>query len=208
IHELGHGLAAIITGGRFINFVVNPDGSGLAYTAGGLRFIVIPAGYLSVALFGAGLIILGRSHRWARLALGVIGGGMLLLSLRYGVPSIFSQHMFSGILTTVSGVLLGALFLWVALKTSSSWVIFMIHLVAIQAGLTAFSDLFVVIGLSLGSSRPNDAQSMAQLTFIPAIVWALVWVVIAFALLGWAIWITWLAPSKQITDDELLTPNY
>ena len=144
VHELGHGLAALLTGGRFIRFVIFPNGSGLAYTAGGWRFVVIPAGYVGVAVFGAGLILLGRSHRWSRIAMSVIGGAMILLSLRYGLPSIFSFQILSGILTTVSGVIFGALFLWVAVKAAPGWIIFLLHWVAIQAGLTAFSDIATV----------------------------------------------------------------
>jgi hypothetical protein len=45
---------------------------------------------------------------------------------------------------------------------------------------------------------------MAQLTFIPAIVWAVLWVVAALVLLGGAVWFTWVAPG--LTDnDEVVT---
>jgi hypothetical protein len=71
----------------------------------------------------------------------------------------------------------------------------LLHLVAIQAALTAFSDLATVMGLSLRffDAPANDAQSMAELTFIPAIIWALLWAIVAVALIGGAIWATWLA---------------
>ena len=205
VHELGHGLAALLTGGRFIGFVVYPNGAGLATTAGGWRLVVIPAGYLGTALFGAALILLGRSHRWARTAMAVIGGLMLLLSLRYGIPGIFTIGLVSGVLTLISGVIFGAFFLWVALKASPGWIIFLLHLIAIEAALTAFSDLLVAIGLSTRFfyAPANDAKSMAELTFIPAIVWAVLWVVIALALIGGAIWVTWLAPAKEESSPEL-----
>lgn len=199
VHELGHGLAALLTGGRFIRFVVFPNGAGLAYTAGGWSLVVIPAGYLGVALFGAGLIALGRSHRWSRAALGIIGGLMLVMSLRYGAPSIFSIHFFSGLLTTVSGIIFGGVFLWIAVKATPAWIVFLLHLVAIQAGLTAFSDLMTVIGLSTRffTAPANDAASMAQLTFVPAVVWAVLWAVMALGLVGGAIWLTWLWPNSR-----------
>ncbi len=198
VHELGHGLAALLTGGRFIRFVVFPNGAGLAYTAGGWRFVVTPAGYLGVALFGAGLILLGRSYRWSRIAMAVIGGAMLLFSVRYGLPTIFSPQFLSGLLTVVSGVIFGLFFLGVALKAAPGWIIFLLHMVAIQAGLTAFSDLVGVIGLSsrFFDVPANDAQSMAELTFIPAFVWAIVWALIALLLIGGAIWVTWLVPDE------------
>jgi hypothetical protein len=88
VHELGHGLAALLTGGEFISFVVYPNGAGLATTTGGWRIVVIPAGYLGVAVFGAMLILLGRSHRWARVVMAIIGGLMALLSLRYGIAGL------------------------------------------------------------------------------------------------------------------------
>ncbi len=181
----------------------------MAQTAGGWRFVVIPAGYLGVALFGAILIVLGRSHRWARIALGVIGAGMILLSLRYGVPSVFSAQVLSGLLTTFSGIIFGGLFLWVAVKAAPGWIIFLIHFIAIKAILTAFSDLFGLIGISTTffNAAANDAQSMAELTYIPAIVWAVLWVMIAVGLIGGAIWMTWLKPAKK-ADVSLEQPGY
>ncbi|MCB0164195.1 MAG: M50 family metallopeptidase [Anaerolineae bacterium] len=205
VHELSHGLAALITGGAFIRFVIFSDGSGLAYTAGGWRLLVIPAGYLGVALFGGVLIMLGRNHRWSRIAMAVIGLVIILFTLRYGIPSIFTDHVLGGVLTTISGVFFGGLFLLVALKASPPWIVFLLHLIAIRAGLTAFSDIITVIGLSMpfAASVRSDAQSMADLTFIPAVVWAVAWAAVAFLLIGGAIWATWLVPGRppvQITD--------
>lgn len=190
VHELGHGVAAILTGGQFLSFEIYSNGAGLAYTAGGWRFIVIPAGYLGTALFGAVLILLGRNPAWSRVGLGGIGAAMFLLSLRYGIPTIFSTQFFSGLLTTLSGVVFGIIFLFVAAKANPRAVIFFIHFVAIQAGLTAFADIMALIGLS--SSQTSDAQSMANLTYIPAIVWAVIWAGVAVVLLSGAIAVTWL----------------
>jgi len=200
VHELGHGLAALVTGGDFLRFVIFADGSGLAYTAGGWRLVVIPAGYLGAALFGAVLIMLGRSYRWSRIAMAIIGAAMMLLSLRYGVPTIFTGQFLGGLLTTVSGVIFGAIFLWVALKASPGWIIFLLHVVAIRAGLTAFSDIITVIGLSAGlvGAPRSDAQSMAELIFVPAVIWAVMWAIAALVLIGGAIWLTWIAPGRRL----------
>jgi hypothetical protein len=199
VHELGHGLAAILTGGDFARFVVYPDGSGVAFTAGGWRFVVIPAGYLGAALFGAFLITLGRNQRRSRMALAVIGVLLILLSLRFGIPNVITPDWIWGLLTTIFGFIFGGVLLWVAFKASANWVIFLLHLVAIRAGLTSFSDLVALIGLSsdLFGVQNNDARSMASLTYVPALVWAVLWTVIAFLLIGGAIWITWIAPRSK-----------
>ena len=199
VHELGHGLAALVTGGKFNWFVIFPNGSGLTQTAGGWRLVIIPAGYLGVALFGAVLILLGRSHRWSRRAMAIIGTALIVLTILYGLPTIFSGQILSGMLTTLSGVIFGFVFLWVAVRAAPGWIIFLLHLLAIEAGFTAFSDLITLIGISTRffNVPDNDAQNMAELTFIPAIVWALLWAMVALLLIGGAIWTTWLAPGKN-----------
>jgi len=204
VHELGHGLAAIITGGDFGRFVVYPDGSGLAYTAGGWRLLVIPAGYLSVALFGAGLILLGRSRRWGRIALALIGALMMFFSVRYGAPTIFAGEVGAGLLTVVSGLVFGGVLLWVALRARPGWVFFLLHLLAIQAALAALSDLIGLVGLSAQffNAPANDAQSMAAITFIPAVFWAILWAAAAFVLIGGAVWQAWIRPAMQKLNPE------
>lgn len=83
IHELGHGLAAELTGGEFVRFEVTGRGAGLAYTRGGAPFVVIQAGYLGTALFGAGLLVLvHRVQQVGRVAVG-LGVFLGILSLAY-----------------------------------------------------------------------------------------------------------------------------
>lgn len=101
IHELGHGLSAVLTGGSFLRFEVSKRGAGLAYTRGGARFIIIQAGYLGTALFGAALLFL--THRVRRPGRVAIGVGMLIggLTLLYSGLSLDK-------LNTVETVLLAA----------------------------------------------------------------------------------------------------
>lgn len=83
IHELGHGLAAELSGGDFLRFEVTSRGAGLAYTRGGSPFVIIQAGYLGTALFGAGLLLLTyRTQRPGRVAVGV-GAFLAILTVAY-----------------------------------------------------------------------------------------------------------------------------
>jgi hypothetical protein len=192
VHELGHGLAAILTGGRFGRFVVFTNGEGVAYTAGGWRLLIIPAGYLSSALFGAGMIALGRNAEWSKNALMIIGGILVLLTLRYALPNIVSEHWFQGIITVIAGIGIGIGFIYVARYTNSMIILFLTNLLGIQAGLTAFNDLLALIRLTSSTQGSNDARSMAAITFIPAIVWAFIWAISAASIIGFSIWRTWL----------------
>jgi hypothetical protein len=115
IHELGHGLSAVLTGGEFVRFEVTKRGAGLAYSRGGSRFVIIQAGYVGTALFGAGLLWLThRIRQPGRVAIGVgalIGG----LTLLYSGLSLYKLNVVETILT---GAVLGtAVFLVLTRET-------------------------------------------------------------------------------------------
>ncbi|NLX10055.1 MAG: hypothetical protein GXY36_10400 [Chloroflexi bacterium] len=91
IHELGHGLAAILTGGSFLHFEVTQRGAGLAYTSGGSRFLIIQAGYVGTALFGAILLYLTNRVRqpgYVAIALGLMIGALALLYSDIGLGAL------------------------------------------------------------------------------------------------------------------------
>ncbi len=192
VHELSHGLAAIVTGGAFLRFVVFPDGSGVAATAGGLRLLIIPAGYVGVAVAGAALIALGRSPRTSRAALAAVGAALVLLTLRYALPTLLSAQILGGLLTLAAGVGMGALLLAAAWRAGSALALWLLNLLAFHLGLSAFGDLWMLLGVTAAGDSRSDAAAMAALTWIPSPFWALVWALISAALLGAALWWTWL----------------
>lgn len=184
IHELSHGLTAMLTGGRFIRFTISMHGSGLATTAGGWRLLVIPAGYLGAALFGGVLLVLINRHtghrgrRWIAIGLGMFFALVTLLFAR-SLPAI--------------GIgALSALVLWaLGWYGSELWLAFGLNLLAIQSALNALDSLTGLIRLNAGPfNLPNDAQSMARLTHIPALFWALLWSLTALAILGFSLYLS------------------
>jgi hypothetical protein len=90
IHELSHGLAAILTGGHFVRFILTRNGSGVATTAGGMGCLILPAGYLGTTLFSAGLILLGSLTEVTPYVLGTVGGLLILFVLWYGRSSLMA----------------------------------------------------------------------------------------------------------------------
>src|SRR5215467_6876225 len=80
VHEFGHGIAALLVGGRFDHFVMYTY-SGLAYTAvsGNLAAAFVAAGGLcGPAVVGGVFLACGRHVGLARLALAGFGVFMLL----------------------------------------------------------------------------------------------------------------------------------
>lgn len=174
VHELSHGLAAIATGGVFQRFAVSPDLSGVAWSGGGIRWIVTSAGYVGSATFGGVLALLsawGVPARSVLFWLGVVLGGLCLM---------FVRNLF-GIAT---GMLFAAGLILAGQRLSALWADGVLLFVAVQMMLNSLDSLFDLITLSTSfRSVPTDAQIMASTTGIPAIFWALVWMVISLGIL-------------------------
>jgi len=59
LHEFGHGIGAVITGGWVEEIQINKDGSGWTRSVGGNRPVIIMGGYLGSAIFGNILFYVG-----------------------------------------------------------------------------------------------------------------------------------------------------
>lgn len=183
VHETGHGLAALLTGGQIGRLVVNADGSGLATTAGGARWLILPAGYLGAAVFGAGLFYLANRLPHTRaLAVG-LGTAMALIALLY---TDFLSTAF------IIGGLIGAGLILLGLRAHVDLTLIILNALAVVTALNAVFDLFSLVrssGATLGRIRNDAAQFSAEFApLIPAAVWALIWAVLAVVILGAAVY--------------------
>ncbi|MBI5670148.1 MAG: M50 family metallopeptidase [Chloroflexi bacterium] len=192
VHEAGHGLMAILTGGRFLHFEILPGGSGQAITAGGSRALILPAGYLGAALFGAALFYaVNRFHRTRAIALG-LGVALMVVSLAFGRFSVTALLV---------GLAFGAVLIGLAYKASRDVNALVLNVLAILTGLNAVLDVVFLVGNSsaaLGNIR-NDAAAFSAEVFplVPAPIWALVWVVLALVILGVAVWYAVVRPLRR-----------
>ncbi|MFO7170914.1 MAG: M50 family metallopeptidase, partial [Chloroflexota bacterium] len=137
-------------------------------------------------------IALGRSPRTSRAALAAVGAALVLLTLRYALPTLLSAQILGGLLTLAAGVGMGALLLAAAWRAGSALALWLLNLLAFHLGLSAFGDLWMLLGVTAAGDSRSDAAAMAALTWIPSPFWAAVWALISAALLGAALWWTWL----------------
>ncbi|MFC1896210.1 M50 family metallopeptidase [Thermodesulfobacteriota bacterium] len=79
LHELGHGLAAILTGGRMVRIEISPQIGGVCYTQGGLRLIVLSAGYLGSMLFGCLMMLIAARTDFDRHLSTFVGCALVVL---------------------------------------------------------------------------------------------------------------------------------
>jgi hypothetical protein len=183
VHEAGHGTAALLSGGRFIGFEVFANGGGLARTAGGNAALILPAGYLGAALFGAVLFYLNNRFHRSQLLSVLIGIGLI------GFSILFANQALVAFLV---GMLFGAALIVLGYRAAESWNALVLNVLAILTGLNAVLDVWYLVGdsdASLGMIR-NDAAAFSQAVapIIPGAVWAFIWAVLAAAMLGIAFW--------------------
>ncbi len=83
LHELSHGLAALVTGGSVERISVSIHQGGYAVTRGGNLFLILSAGYLGSLLLGLGLLAVALRSHADRAVLGAFGAVMLLVTVLY-----------------------------------------------------------------------------------------------------------------------------
>jgi hypothetical protein len=192
VHETGHGTMALLSGGRFLNFVINGDGSGFAVTAGGSPLLILPAGYLGAALFGAVLFYLTNTVRHSRTISVVLGIAILVIAVFFGLSSITALLI---------GGLFGAALIAIGWKANRDINLLVLNVLSIMTGLNAVLDLYGLInnsGASLGDVR-NDAAALsaAVAPIIPAWTWAVLWALAAVAMLGLSVWYSIFRPMRR-----------
>jgi hypothetical protein len=193
IHEGGHAIAALLTGNTVSSLSVATNTSGETYTTqGGLisQLLISSAGYVGSMAFGALLLILIRKSVAARIVL--LGSAILIfgLTMIYGLfKPLFSGVSWSGIpFTLLAGSLISVGLILVARFASAKVASFFVSFLAVQCVLNALFDLKTVFFLSSPFALPvhTDAVNMANATGIPALFWAVIWIVLALGILWFA----------------------
>ena len=160
VHETGHALAAVCTGGRVLSMVVTPWESGAVQYIGGAPLLVASAGYVGSALFGGVMLLLAGRPHWAPAIFAS-------LAVLFGVVTLwFVRHTF-GVMFGLGTAALCGLLAWKRLPGSY----YLIDVLAVMSALYALYDLsdFLRFGAR------TDAVILAQITYVPAFVWAGLW---------------------------------
>jgi hypothetical protein len=188
VHEAGHGLMALLTGGKIAGFIVSENGSGLTQTLGGSRALILPAGYLGAAFFGSMLFyVVNRFPRAINNIAIALGAGMVVYTLAYARPDE-AKTLFAFTL----GIGFGVLLILVGAKAPRLVALLIINILAVSTALEAVLDLWKLLG-SIGATRDqvlNDAAAFARdiTPLIPASFVALTWALLAVMMFGAAVY--------------------
>ena len=167
LHEGGHAVMALATGGEVVEIRVNLEESGHTLSRGGIHFLILHAGYLGSLLAG---LLLTATPAPARGFAGLLGG-LTLVALSW-IPLFSFGFLYTALVAAALGVL--------AWKTSHATC----RLVLRGVGMFAVADAVRDI---LADFARGDAALLQQLTLVPAPVWSVGWLVAALAILVWAV---------------------
>jgi hypothetical protein len=180
IHEGGHALAALLTGGLPVALGVSPDASGVTLTRGGLGAVINAAGYLGATLFGA-LMLAALRRGVAPKKLLAIMAASVALTLPLALFGLISAP--GALFALVTGIPIALTLAVAAAKLGRPNQELLVGFLGVQCVLNAFYDLNTLFLLSAHTNVHTDAQNMQQATLIPAIVWAILWMGTAIAIL-------------------------
>jgi hypothetical protein len=184
-HEMGHGIAAMLTGRGFERLQIFADGSGVARSlrpADGYGFIdalVAASGPLGPAIAGALLIISSRSPTATRNALAVLGLALILSTM------IWVRSLTGWLVLPALGIAIVGLAQW----GSRSWQRFVIQCLGVQACISVwrqFDYLFSPGGNVGGQLQRSDTGANADVLFLPYWFWGAAISVAILGLLWWS----------------------
>ena len=166
-HEISHGIAAILTGGKITKITLSFDGSGQCITRGGGRFLITFSGYVGASLWGLFVFRMAKSQGFWIISLLV---ALVVCCLIFWVRDIQTAFIVLIILS-----LLIALSKLQFPKIQSQVLEFIGIYILIDA---IKSPFYLMDGKNLG-----DGYTLSKLTYIPEFFWIFIWFSIALSLL-------------------------
>ncbi|MBE9198698.1 MULTISPECIES: M50 family metallopeptidase [unclassified Nodularia (in: cyanobacteria)] len=166
-HEMGHGLMALLLGGRFHQLQIFSNGSGVATYSISRALgpigpaLVAAAGPMGPSLAGAGLILASRTFTVTSLSLKFLGGFLLLSTLLW-VRSWF------GLLAIP---ILGIIILGISLKAPRWIQEFAIQFLGVQACVSVYHQINYLFSYSAGPLGLSDTGQMQKYLLLPYWFW-------------------------------------
>jgi hypothetical protein len=175
LHEISHGVAAVLTGGRIVAIGLTFDEGGACITEGGSRFLILNAGYLGSLFWGALFLVLSSRTPWSREITGFVGAFVL------GATLLFVRSLFG----FVYGLLTGAALILAALKLPRDVADDLLQTIGVVSCLYAVWD--VGSDVLTRDAPGSDASALGLITGIPGVVWGALWIALSLVVMFFAV---------------------
>lgn len=188
LHELSHGLAAVATGGEIVSIEVSERIGGLCTYRGGSPLVVASAGYLG-SLFWGGLILVTTARTRASQGVALTVVLVMVVATVLWIRNTFGVYYTAG----------SAIALLLLSRYLPHWMLrlflqFLGTASCLYVLVDIYEDLIVV------TQEGSDADALASLTGVPAVLWGILWGTLAIAMLCYSLYLA--ASVKPGTDAE------
>lgn len=193
VHEMGHGVFAILAGGSFNRLVIYQNLGGTAYSSGVGSFgraFVAAGGLLGPALAGGLIIVLGSRQSTAR---WVLAGLSILLALSL---VFFVRNVFGWVALGIIAAALGPL----AFYGPELLRIFVAQLIGIQFCLASWGTLDYMFTKEFrrnGQVINSDTQEIAEVLLLPYWFWGGLIAIMSFLVMASSFYVAWIRPFRE-----------
>lgn len=197
-HEISHGIAALLTGGRVFGYAVSPSGAGVTFGVGGNYLLILFAGYLGSSLSGALLYV--ASVRW-KPAAAIIAVEIYILATAY-----FGWLSNATVLYGLMSMALMTALLWTPVWVQKFYLQLLGSACCLYAPLEIISDMVdsgsppSVLGHFIASDIVQIAEYLQASILLVGFVILLLQVSLVVGLIRW----TCAAVARQRLREELL----
>lgn len=192
VHEMGHGLSAILVGGSFERLVLYQNLGGTAYSTGvgslGRAFVA-GGGLLGPAVAGGLVILLGSREVTAR---WVLAGLTVFLALSL---LLFVRNMFGWVSLAVIAAAIGL----IAFYAPETVRVFATQLIGIQFCLASWGTLDYMFTREFvrdGQVIESDTQEIADVLLLPYWFWGGLFAASSLAIMASSFYFAWIYPNR------------
>ncbi len=172
VHEFSHALVTLLLSGRVLSIELHSDHSGVTYSRLASEWSSLPvslAGYVGASLFA--LLLFYLYHR------GLQRLGLGLVTALAAITLILYVHTGFGVVWLIGFIALSGLMIWVRPEWIRNFYYLLIAFLSLEE--SAMGPISLVLYALNDSSRAGDASNLQELTGIPALLWALLFVAVS-----------------------------
>jgi hypothetical protein len=203
VHEMGHGMTALVLGGSFSSLDVFANGSGLAYCATSQPWqagLTAAGGLLAPPIAGAVLLGTSRGPRSARILLAGLGVA-ILLSL-----TIWVRSLTGWIVLPIVAAVLAAFVVWGGPRRRMVFA----QLIGVTLAIDTVSGSGYLFSASVtvdGTARPSDITNVAQAFGGSYVLWGLLLGAFSFGLLALGLFLAWRSDPQTVNEPARPAPR-
>ncbi|MDP7591143.1 MAG: M50 family metallopeptidase [Litorilituus sp.] len=165
-HEISHGMAALLTGGKVLRIQLFANGAGLCTTQGGSNLIISFFGYAGATFWGWGIYKLASTHQRIAQLFSMFIFGLIVCSIIFWGKDLLTWFIL-------------AVLAFVFILTSQLQKISYLQRIMQLFGLLILLNSLSSPTYLLDGRHVGDGAALASITFVPEIVWVFSWFLLA-----------------------------